>query len=150
MADFEKKVIEKFNINALHDYQKDVIGSLCANKSVFVCQRTGRGKGLCYQAFTTAFDTENMQESIVLVISPLISIMEEQTAYLQAKDITAVMLNQDYRKDLDAKQGRFQYIYGSPEIFLGQSDWRDTLKSKLFQDRVQLIVIDEVHLVIHW
>ena len=138
---------DTFNISNLFDYQKEVLDTLCSNRSVLVCQRTGRGKSLCYQAFTTAIDSN---EGIVLVVSPLISIMEEQTSYLQEKGISAVMLNKDKRLDLAAKAGEYQYIFGSPELFLGQDDWREILKSDEFQRRVKLIAIDEAHLIEQW
>ena len=147
MSDFESRIVQMFNISKLFDYQKQVLETLCSTKSLFVCQRTGRCKSLCYEAFSTDL---NLEQSIVLVASPLLSIMEDQILFLASKGISAVKLNEDYKMDANSKAGKYQYIYGSPEVFLGQDDWRETLKSKIFQYRVKLIAVDEAHLVVQW
>ena len=147
MEDKEKLVVEKFKLDGLYEYQKKVLEELINGKCAFVCQRTGKGKSICYEAFTTAL---NSKEAIVIVVSPLIAIMEEQVKHLNSLGITAVMLAKDKKEEMDAKTGKFQYIFGSPEILLGRDDWRSTLKTKLFQNRIKLIAIDEAHLVIKW
>ncbi len=60
------------------------------------------------------------------------------------------MLNADSKMDEEAMKGHYEYIYGSPEVFLGNDKWRKTLKSQVFQENVKLIVIDEAHLVELW
>ena len=147
MEDFGQLVADKFQIKDLFPYQLEVLEVLISGKSAFVCQRTGRGKSLCYEAFTTA---AKLGEAMVLVVSPLIAIMEEQVEFLNSLDIPAVMLGKTQKMDSDAKDGKYQYIYGSPETFLARDDWRKSLKSKIFQDRTKLIVVDEAHLVIQW
>ena len=54
MGDLNEIVVDKFKIDALFPYQRDVLQHLLDEKSVFVGQKTGKGKSLCYQAFTTA------------------------------------------------------------------------------------------------
>ena len=66
MADFDQKVIDKFKITELFPYQKEVLEGLIYGKCAFVCQRTGRGKSLCYEAFTTCTKSA---EAIVLVVT---------------------------------------------------------------------------------
>ena len=144
---FENRILANFGLLHLHPYQKDVISCLLSKKSVFVCQRTGMGKSLCYQAFTTAADRS---ENMVLVISPLICIMEEQVKYLNSHGIAAVMLGRNQSEDNQAKQGNFKYLYGSPELILGRQEWRKVLKSEYFQQNLALIAVDEAHLVVQW
>ena len=121
------------------------MNALIGKKHVFVCQRTGRGKSLCYQAFTTATGVEN---SIVLVVSPLISIMEEQVKQLNDIGIPSIMLGKDGDLDKEAQTGKYAYIYASPEVVVAKPEWRLTLKSPLFQERLALIVADEAHLIV--
>ena len=44
MEGFEKRIVKKFKIAGLFPYQKDALAIICGGESVFVCQRTGRGK----------------------------------------------------------------------------------------------------------
>lgn len=55
MEGFEKRIVKKFKIAGLFPYQKDALAIIFGGESVFVCQGTGRGKSLCYQAFTTVY-----------------------------------------------------------------------------------------------
>ena len=66
--------INGFTVKALVPFQTEVLCSLISGKNVFGCQKTGRGKSLCYQAFTTAITSD---DAIVIVVSPLIAIMEQ-------------------------------------------------------------------------
>ena len=52
MDDILKSVENKFGLVSLHDYQKKVFGYLMDRENVFVCQRTGKGKSLCFQGYT--------------------------------------------------------------------------------------------------
>ena len=47
----------------------------------------------------------------------------------------------------EPKKG-FKYLYASPELLLSRPEWRATLKSPLFKEKLDLIEIDEAHLVI--
>jgi ATP-dependent DNA helicase RecQ len=133
----------------LYSYQKEVLHALIVDKkSVFVCQRTGRGKSLCYEAFTTACKSD---DAVVIVISPLIAIVEDQVNMLNSLGIKAVMLGKNDVIDSKARTtAEFQYVYASPEILLGRNEWRTALKSPAYQDKVKLLVVDEAHLVIQW
>ena len=147
MAHFNTRICKTFNLNCLFTYQEKALSCLLDGKDVFVGQRTGRGKSLCYQAFTTA--AKDVQ-SIVIIFSPLLAIMEEQTDYLNRLGITAVMLGKDAGKDKRALEGHYQYIFTSPEILLSRVEWRSAIKTPVFRDRVKLISVDEAHLVILW
>ncbi len=147
MATREQCVLAKFKLKQLYSYQLDVLQALSNGKSVFVSQGTGGGKSLCYQAFTT-FQRDT--DCIVLVVSPLLSIMEEQVEYMRALNISCVQLGKDIDNDLLAKDGKMQYIYGSPESFPGNDSWRKTLQSAGLRGKIKLIAVDEAHLVVHW
>ena len=70
----------KFKIFSLNTHQKRAI-SEDANKGkdVFVNLPTGYGKSLIYQASPTVFDTlRSSSGHIVIVVSPMISLMDDQ------------------------------------------------------------------------
>ena len=96
-----------------------MLEALISGRCAFVCQRTGRGKSLCYETFTTSIKSA---EAIVLIVSPLLSIMDEQTRFLNFLDISAVMLSKDLKLDNEAQAENYQYIYGSHETFFCRDD----------------------------
>ena len=64
--------------NFKHEQMKVVLGFL-SGRDVFVSLPTGYGKSLCYACLPWTFDIiGNGEPSIVLVISPLLSLMQDQ------------------------------------------------------------------------
>jgi len=66
--------------------QRSVIESICINgKDTFVWLPTGFGKSICCQTLPFVFDKMSRKcaagGSVVVVVSPLISLMEDQVAY---------------------------------------------------------------------
>ena len=72
-------VASKFKIFSLNTHQKKAISEVAKRgKDVFVNLPTGYGKSLIYQALPTAFDALRLSSGhIVVVVSPLISLLEE-------------------------------------------------------------------------
>jgi superfamily II DNA helicase RecQ len=56
-----------------YDWQKEVMETLLHGKDIILISGTGSGKSLIFQAFAFAFEL-----AVVLVISPLLSLMENQ------------------------------------------------------------------------
>ena len=148
MADSEATnfvVASRFGSNELHKYQKDMLDHLLKNRNVFVCQLTGPGKIMCYLGFSTALTKE---DCIALVVSPLLSSMEEQVTYLKNLGIAAVLQGKCTKDDSRAKEGAFVYMYASPELLLATAEWRSVLKT--FCEKIKLLVVDKAHLVTLW
>ena len=114
-------VATRFGFNELHEYQKDVLDHWLKNRNVFICQRTGRGKSMCYHKFSTALGKE---DCIVLVVSPLLSIMEEQVTHLNNLRIPSIMLEKCPMDDRRTEAGAVVYMYASPELSLANTEWR--------------------------
>ena len=137
----EAKVCEKFSISCLKEYQIDTINNLLQEKDAFVSKKTGAGKSMCYQGFSTAFDGKTM----VIVVSPLNSIMEEQCASLNAIGIKSLILGK-----VAAIEEDVDYIFSSPELLLGNTETRAKLRTLSADGKIGLLAIDEAHLVLQW
>lgn len=101
--------------------------SVLHSRDTFVLMATGQGKSLCYQlpALVTG--------KPVVVISPLISLMEDQVMALQSRGITACHLSSaqaDPSVPNRALQGHFKLIYMSPERLTVSEDYlRDLVQN---------------------
>ena len=89
-------------------------------------------------------------DPIVLVVAPLLSLMKDQVAYLTECGVRACMIGASQATDKEIKAGKFEIVFGSPEILVGQKSWRLALQEGVFRDRVVAIVADEVHTVVQW
>eukprot|EP00732_Lithocolla_globosa_P002696 Lithocolla_globosa_v1_NODE_1860_length_2291_cov_7.607335.p2 type:complete len:241 gc:universal NODE_1860_length_2291_cov_7.607335:783-61(-) len=93
---------------------------------------------------------------LVLVISPLQSLMISQVAKLNQMGISAIYLGDKMtHEELEiAKRGilngEYRFVYSSPESLLNSSFWVDVLRSPLFQRRLLCFVVDEAHCIVTW
>src|SRR5437773_12471243 len=78
---------ERFGHTALRVHQIRVLGPLLAGQSVLAVLPTGAGKSLCYQLPAL------MAEGLTLVVSPLISLMQDQVGTLRRRGVAAAYLN---------------------------------------------------------
>ena len=123
-------VSSKFKIPTLNHHQRLAIEKIVSNnKDVFVNLPTGFGKSLIYQALPLVFDhTTNLSGHIVVVVSPLISLMEDQVKQLQDNGIRAVNISS--QADIDwsrIEKGEYSIVFGSPEPWLMNDRWRAML-----------------------
>ena len=86
------------------------------------------------------------QKSIVIVISPLVSLMEDQVARLSARGIASVVAKDDYA---NVQQGLFQLVFISPEA-LFDTRWHDILRTDVYQQSLIGVAIDEAHCIKEW
>ncbi|WP_310595570.1 ATP-dependent DNA helicase RecQ [Flavobacterium sp.] len=125
--------------------QNEIIDSVVSGKDTLAILPTGGGKSICFQV------PAMMKEGICLVISPLVALMKDQVANLQARDIKAIALTGGIRSEemidlLDNCQfGNYKFLYLSPERL--QSDW---ILDRIKNLPIHLIAIDEAHCVSQW
>jgi ATP-dependent DNA helicase RecQ len=125
--------------------QENIVDSAIYGHDTVALMATGGGKSLCYQIPGIA------REGITLIISPLISLMQDQVKSLQEKGLRAqaVYSGLSY-KHIDilldnAIYGGIDFLFVSPE----------RLKTRLFIERLKkmnlgLIAIDEAHCISEW
>src|SRR2546430_14935599 len=108
-------LVERFDHAAFRVHQLKVLGPLLADRSVLAVLPTGAGKSLCYQLPAL------MARGPTLVISPLISLMQDQVAALRRRGIPAAYVNSllssgERRTILDAAlSGSLTLLYCAPE-----------------------------------
>ncbi len=125
--------------------QNEIIDSVVSGKDTLAILPTGGGKSICFQV------PAMMTEGICLVISPLVALMKDQVANLQARNIKAIALTGGIRSEeiidlLDNCQfGNYKFLYLSPERL--QSDW---ILDRIKNLPIHLIAIDEAHCVSQW
>ena len=133
-------------------------------KDVFVWFPTGFGKSVCYQALPFMFDHKlgrsTINRSVVLVVSPLVSLMVDQVNSLRAIGIGAAIMGigqaggQLARELLvaerDVEEGKLSLLFGSPEAIIGSERWRQLLLGDSLCQRIVAVAVDEAHCVYKW
>ncbi|CAB1426615.1 unnamed protein product [Pleuronectes platessa] len=71
------------------------------------------------------------ENPVVIVVSPLVTLMEDQVKEATEMGITAMQLG--VHDEVDITSGRWQLLFGSPESWLLNKKWRDMLGSDVFQ-----------------
>ena len=145
---------------ALHTYfgyddfrplQAEIIESVLSGKDTLALMPTGGGKSICFQIPTLVIGQENQEKRLCLVITPLIALMRDQVANLQARGILAEavytgMSWDRQRMALDnCLYGPYHFLYCSPER-LESEEFRKRLKDL----PIGLIAVDEAHCISQW
>jgi len=134
----EKHLKSMYGFNNFRENQKEIISDILKKKDVFTILPTGGGKSLLYQ-FPATFTNK-----ITIVVSPLISLMNDQCQYLNSKNIKAVCLNSESSVPY-SQYTNYQIIYTTPEFLIP----RIIAFAKL-KDHIGLFAIDEAHCVSQW
>ncbi|MEZ4461637.1 MAG: RecQ family ATP-dependent DNA helicase [bacterium] len=134
-----------FGYDAFRPTQKDVIDSVLAGNDTLAIMPTGGGKSLCFQVPALLFD------GLTIVVSPLISLMQDQVRQLQAAGVEAVLINsaltqEEYATNQQAvASGRAKLLYVAPETLL-----QPRTKELLSKVKVSCLTIDEAHCISQW
>lgn len=147
-----------FGIESLNTFQREAIAYIInTGKDLFVNLPTGNGKSMIYHALPVVYSslcgsTIQDDKTIVVVVSPLNSLIEDQIKRLHSLGIRAISLN-DVSSDEAQKElfdGSFSIVFGSPESWLGNEKWRKMVSSNTYRKNVKAVVVDEAHVISHW
>ena len=133
---------------SLKKEQITALKSFILKRDVFGVLPTGYGKSLIYQLAPLVAKRMGLSENpLVVIVSPLIALMEDQVNEATKFGLSARQLGKGDQEEI--RSDRCQLLYGSPESWL-QKQWRDMLSTKVFQENLLGIVVDEVHLTHKW
>src|SRR3712207_3741355 len=137
---------ELFGFSAFRPGQREAVDAALEGRDVLVVMPTGSGKSLCYQLPAL------MRPDLTLVVSPLVSLMQDQVEALKRVApgrVALVNAQQDTaanRRALDAAvRGDLRLLYVAPERFSSPG-----FVERLRGARVGLFVVDEAHCVSQW
>ena len=134
-----------FGLRGLRPGQKEVIESVLAGRDTLAIMPSGAGKSLCYQ-----LPTLHMRGTTI-VVSPLISLMKDQSDKLGERGVDAAKVNSAVKKrELREAMRRIReagtsFIFTTPEQ-LANPGFLETLKA----NPVDLFVVDEAHCITQW
>ena len=124
---------------------------------------TGYGKSLIYQLLPFLFDRvskdSSKDKSVVIVVSPLNALIDDQINKLNALGVCCASLRVcgeevdgrfegSFQENLRA--GNFQLIFTHPEIAVNNRHCRELFLSNYYQRNVVAVVVDEAHCIIEW
>lgn len=136
------------HIHSLKDEQRTVLKAFIGGKDVFALLPTGFGKSLIYQmAPLVVKEMGRVQDPVVIIVSPLIALVEDQIREAEKLGVTGMQLGG--RNDNEILHGRCQLVFGSPESWLNDK-WRTMLASEVYLNNLVGIVVDEVHVTYKW
>ena len=134
-----------FGYDSFRPGQSEIVDAILAGRDALAIMPTGAGKSICYQVPAL------LLPGITLVISPLISLMQDQVKALNAAGIHAAFINSTLTENqishaLDlAAEGSYKIIYVAPE----------RLESGVFRSfaagaDISMVTVDEAHCISQW
>ena len=90
------------------------------------------------------------EKSIVIVVSPLTTLIIDHVESLRKRKIAAGYLDADSSGDMrnDVSKGCFSLVFMSTEMLVG--NWRNVIANNVYQKQLVGLVIDEAHCVVKW
>lgn len=134
-----------FKLSSFRNNQEAIANAVLVGKDVLVVMPTGGGKSLCYQLPAL------LLPGVTIVVSPLISLMQDQLESLERLGVPATLINSTLSvAELNERfrniyAGQYKLIYIAPERFRS-SRFVEAIKSL----KVSLFAIDEAHCISQW
>ncbi len=136
---------EYFGHSSFRSGQEQIVDQLLSGRDAMGIMPTGAGKSVCYQIPAL------MLEGITIVVSPLISLMNDQVTSLIQSGIKAAYLNSSltagqYFKALNnIEAGKYKIIYVAPERLM-----TDRFQNICRNIKISMVAVDEAHCVSQW
>lgn len=135
----------QFGYDSFRPLQQDIIDGLLSGIDQFVLMPTGGGKSLCFQIPAI------VSSGVAIVVSPLISLMQDQVQTLQANGVRAAFFNSSLnnsqaRMVLDQFYGdELDMLYVSPERLMSSQ-----FLERLHDVNICFFAVDEAHCISQW
>ena len=149
-ADLAAALKRNFGFDSFRAGQEAVVRDALANRDLLAIMPTGGGKSLCFQLPAV------LSQGVMLVVSPLIALMQDQVRLLTQNGIAATYINSSLPgNEVNARlrailQGEYKLVYVAPERLL-QSEFLHLVVGSLHASgNLSAFVIDEAHCVSEW
>eukprot|EP00252_Welwitschia_mirabilis_P014407 TRINITY_DN3165_c0_g1_i1.p1 TRINITY_DN3165_c0_g1~~TRINITY_DN3165_c0_g1_i1.p1 ORF type:complete len:752 (-),score=164.35 TRINITY_DN3165_c0_g1_i1:322-2577(-) len=154
--DWDKEAADiRLNVFGIPSYrvnQREIINAVMIGKDVIVIMAAGGGKSLCYQLPAI------LHPGTALVVSPLLSLIEDQVMGLTALGVHAGMLTSTTSKEnekaiyrsLEKGEDDLKILYVTPEKISKSKRFMSKLEKCNHAGRLSLIAIDEAHCCSQW
>lgn len=156
--DVADQLRRRFNLKGFRNNQLEAINATLSGKDVFVLMPTGGGKSLIYQL--PAVISSGKTRGVTVVVSPLLSLMQDQVDHLQRLNVMAFYINGEisemqrgvlydslYHQDVEEM---IQLLYITPEMIAKSDKMVNTLVHLHRRGKLARVVIDEAHCVSQW
>jgi ATP-dependent DNA helicase RecQ len=143
-ADPDRVLREVFGFRSFRPGQREVITAVLEGRDCIAVMPTGAGKSLTYQL------PARILPGTVLVISPLISLMQDQVDALrdfgfQAAEINSTLDPSERAQRLQRlRRGEYELVFVAPEALDG------SLREVIEGCPISLLVVDEAHCISQW
>ena len=145
--ELKSHLLDVFKYPDFRNPQREIIERSLSNESTLALMPTGAGKSLTYQFIASLAENNDL----VLVVSPLIALMQDQTNKANSFNISSTFINSalslDQKKNRlsQIKNGDYKLLFIAPERFQ-KSDFWEALENR----KIRLFVVDEAHCVSLW
>ncbi len=134
-----------FGYEQFRDAQEDIINDIMSGRDTLGIMPTGAGKSICFQIPAI------VKDGITIVISPLISLMQDQVKTLINLGISAAYINSSLSPRqvenalYNASNNKYKIIYVAPERLL-----TDSFLSFAQNSNIAMLTVDEAHCISQW
>ncbi|MGG0655566.1 RecQ family ATP-dependent DNA helicase [Rummeliibacillus pycnus] len=144
MVELEQLLQQYFGYTTFRPGQKEVIEAVIQGKDVIALLPTGMGKSLCYQL------PGYILNGPVLIISPLLSLMQDQVEQLKRFGEKRVIALNSFLQGTEKRLvlenlSKYRFIFTSPEMLATQAT-----QNAFQMVQFSLIVVDEAHCISQW
>ena len=149
MGSLRQALKKYFGYDSFRDGQEEIISQALANRDLLVIMPTGGGKSLCFQLPAL------LKKGVTIVVSPLISLMQDQVTSLQDNGIAATFINSTIdlaevrRRENDILAGKIKLLYLAPERLVSDrfQSFLDNITKRV---SIAGFAIDEAHCISEW
>ncbi len=137
------------NDKEFRDGQYEAIEATLTNRRTLVVQRTGWGKSMVYFICTKILRDEG--KGTTLIVSPLLSLMDNQIKSAKKAGLKSKVLNSSIKKEereqilTDLQNDEIDMILTTPETL-----FREEVQKTLINSKIGLFVVDEAHCISDW
>jgi len=134
-----------FGYASFREGQEHIVNTILSGRDALAIMPTGAGKSICYQLPAL------MLPGITIVISPLISLMQDQVKALNAAGIRAAYINSSLTETQITKalnyaaQGVYKIVYVAPERL---ETWE--FRQFVTKAEISMVTVDEAHCISQW